>query len=91
MREPAVKSESSDEDEVERLLGKRALFTMAEIHEMGGPSPQLLHRARRAGMITFVKNGARSDLTRATTKRILLKGLGPISFLYGKGGAKKSA
>ena len=58
---------------------------------MGGPSAQMLHRARRAGMITFVKSGASSGISRATVKRIFLEGLGPISFLYGKGDEKKSA
>jgi hypothetical protein len=91
MREPAVKPKSPDEDEVDRLLGKRALFKMSEVRAMGGPSPPTLYRAAREGLIELVKNGSSSDLTRGTVKRILLEGLGPIPFLYGKEGAKKSA
>jgi hypothetical protein len=91
MGKPAVKPESADEIEVERLLGKRALFKMSEIRGMGGPSVPTLQRAAREGLITVVRNGASADLTRATVKRIFLEGLGPISFLYGKEGAKKSA
>jgi hypothetical protein len=88
---PAVKPENADEAEVERLLGKRALFKMREVTEMGGPSVPTLQRARRQGKIEVVRNGVSADLTRATVKLILTKGLGPISFLYGKEGAKKSA
>ena len=91
MRKPAVKPKSPDEDEVDRLLGKRALFKMAEVREMGGPSPLTLYRAAREGLIELVKNGSSSDLTRGTVKRILLEGLGPIPFLYGKDGENKSA
>ena len=90
MRKPAVQPESPDETEVDRLLGKRALFKMAEVRAMGGPSVPTLHRAARAGLIKVVRNGSSSDLTRATVKRILLEGLGPISFLYGKGGEKSA-
>ena len=64
---------------------------MAEVRAMGGPSPPTLYRAAREGLIDLVKNGSSSDLTRATVKRILLEGLGPIPFLYGKESAKKSA
>jgi hypothetical protein len=91
MRKPAVKPKSPDEDEVDRLLGKRALFKMSEVRELGGPSPPTLYRAAREGLIELVKNGSSSDLTRGTVKRILLEGLGPILFLYGKDGEKKSA
>ena len=91
MRKPAVKPESRDEEEVERLLGERALFKMREVTVLGGPSVPTLQRAVREGKIRVVKNGASADLTRATVKLILTKGVGPISFLYGKGGAKKSA
>jgi hypothetical protein len=91
MRKPAVEPDSPDEEEVERLLGKRALFKMREVTEMGGPSVPTQQRAARQGLIRVVRNGASADLTRATVKQILTKGLGPISFLYGKEGAKKSA
>jgi hypothetical protein len=90
MRKPAVPPNSRDEDEVDRLLGKRALFKMAEIQEMGGPSVQTQQRARRQGLLRAVKNGANSDIPRAEAKRIFLEGLGPISFLYGKGGEKSA-
>jgi hypothetical protein len=84
MQTPVVKPTTPDEDEVDRLLGRRALFKMREVTEMGGPSPPTLYRAAREGLITFVKNGSSSDLTRATVKKILLQGLGPIPFLYGE-------
>jgi hypothetical protein len=78
-----------DEIEVDRLLGDRALVKLDALQPMGGPSRPTLHRAQRAGMIEFVKNGRSSDLTRATAKRILLKGLGPIPFAYGKQGQSR--
>ena len=91
MRKPAVKPENADEAEVDHLLGKRALFKMREVTDMGGPSVPTLQRAARQGKFEVVRNGVSADLTRATVKLILTKGLGPISFLYGKEGAKKSA
>ena len=91
MRKPADPPRSRDEEELDRLFGKKAAFKMAEIEEMGGPSVQMQHRARRQGLLKVVKNGANSDIPRAEAKRIFLEGLGPISFLYGKGGEKKSA
>jgi hypothetical protein len=72
------------EVDVDRLLGDKALFKLWELQPLGGPSRPTLHRAARAGMIEVIKNGTRSSLTRATAKQILLKGLGPVPFLYGK-------
>ena len=51
---------------MDRLLGKRALFKMAEVHAMGGPSPPTLYRAAREGLIELVNNGSSSDLTART-------------------------
>jgi hypothetical protein len=90
MGKPTFKPGDPKEEEVDRLLGKGALFKMRWVTEMGGPSVPTLQRARRQGLLEVVKNGARTDLPRAEVKRIFLKGLGPISFLYGKG-AKESA
>ena len=64
---------------------------MREVTEMGGPSVPTQQRAAREGLIKVIKNGASADLTRATVKRILTEGLGPIPFLYGKQGEKKAA
>jgi hypothetical protein len=80
-----------DEIEVDSLLGKKALFRLNELQPMGGPSEPTLWRARREGLIEFVRNGKINSLTRATAKRILLYGIGPVSFLYGKKGAAKRA
>ena len=62
---PAVKPESADEAEVERLLGKRALFKMREVTEMGGPSVPTLQRAARQGKIEVVRNGVKRRPHRA--------------------------
>jgi hypothetical protein len=80
-----------DEIEVDRLLGKKALFRLSELQPMGGPSEPTLWRAWREGLIEFVRNGKVNSLTRATTKHILLCGIGPVSFLYGKKGEAKRA
>ena len=64
MREPAVKPKSPDEDEVDRLLGKRALFKMSEVRAMGGPSPPTLYRAAREGLIESSRT-AQAPISRA--------------------------
>ena len=84
-----VKLKSLDEEETDHVLGPKLLFSFDEIHEMGGPTRQTLTRAANEKLFEVVRNGASVRVTRATAKQILLKGLGPISFLYGKGRAKK--
>jgi hypothetical protein len=66
------------DDDLERLLGDKALFDLRAPQTLGGPSQPTLNRARRAGLLPVVKNGNRTLLTRATVKRILTEGLGPI-------------
>ena len=44
----------------------------------------VIFRARRAGMLELVDVGGRTKISRATMKRLLLKGLGAGSFYYGK-------
>jgi hypothetical protein len=75
MKNPADPARETD---IDRLLGKKALFNMRELKPLGGPSSPTLYRARRAGIIETVQNGGRTTLTRATVKRILLEGLGSI-------------
>jgi hypothetical protein len=77
------------EKEVDELLGPRALIPIGDMQRYGGPSPQTLHRAERAGKIELVRNGQRTSLTRALAKFILIDGLGPIDFLYGQQGERK--
>jgi hypothetical protein len=77
-------AKTRDEIEVDRLLGDRALIKLDALRELGGPSPQTLYRAAREGLIKIVKNGHNSAMTRATAKRILIDGLGPVTFTYGK-------
>jgi hypothetical protein len=86
----ASKLGNADVAEFDWLLGDKALVKLTEVHRLGGPSVPTLHRAARAGLIKFVKNGSSTDLTRATAKHILLEGLGPIPFLYGKQGEKSA-
>jgi hypothetical protein len=81
---------SPDEIEVDRLLGNLALVKLSALKPMGGPSEPTLYRARREGKIKFVKNGKNNALTRATAKRILLEGLGEVSFKYGKQAAQRT-
>jgi hypothetical protein len=80
---------SPDEIEVDRLLGDRALIKLDDLQPMGGPSRPTLHRAFRDGMIRIIKVGKSSAISRATAKRILLEGLPPIEFAYGKQGEKR--
>ena len=81
---------SPDEIEVDRLLGNLALVKLSALQSMGGPSQPTLYRAQREGLIKFVKNGKNNALTRATAKRILLEGLGEVSFVYGKQAAQRT-
>jgi hypothetical protein len=83
--------ENSAEAEVDRLLGDKALIKLDALQPLGGPSRPTLQRAAKAGMIELVHNGSSSNMTRATAKHILLRGLGPIPFLYGKQGMAKLA
>jgi hypothetical protein len=64
--------------DLDRLLGDKLLFNLGAPQALGGPSKPSIYRARKAGLIEFVKNGNRSMLTRATMKKILIEGLGPI-------------
>jgi hypothetical protein len=75
---------SPDEIEVDRLLGDRALIKLDDLQAMGGPSRPTLHRAFHSGLIKLIKVGKSSAISRATAKRILLEGLPPIEFVYGK-------
>jgi hypothetical protein len=77
---PSVKS--PEEEEIDRILGGRALFDIDDPQKFGGPSPPVLYRARRAGMIEMIEVGGRTKLSRATMKRLLLKGLGRVDFYY---------
>jgi hypothetical protein len=79
------------EAELDRILGDRALFKLKSLQQFGGPSTQTLYRAAKLGIIQLVKNGSSTDLTRETAKRILLYGLGPIPFVYGKQAEAKIA
>ena len=80
---------SPDEVEVDRLLGDRALIKLNDLQPLGGPSRQKLHRAIHSGLIKLIKVGKSSAISRATAKRILLEGLPPIEFVYGKQAEKK--
>jgi hypothetical protein len=89
---PPVKS--PEEEEIDRLLGDLALFDIADAKKFGGPSVPVIFRARRAGMIELVDVGGRTKISRATMKRLLIKGLGRVDFYYANSkpnGAKKSA
>jgi hypothetical protein len=65
-------------DDIDALLGDKALFTLDEPAKYGGPSRPTLFRARKAGILPVVKNGSLTRITRATMKRILVEGLGHI-------------
>ena len=73
---------SVEEEEIDRLLGDRALFDITDAQKFGGPSPPVVFRARRAGMIELVDVGGRTKISRATMKRLLLKGRGRVDFYY---------
>ena len=89
-RESVAPVKSAEEEEIDRLLGDRALFDVGDPQKFGGPSPQVLYRARRAGMIETVEMGGLTKLSRATMKRLLLKGLARVP-LYYPGMKSKSA
>jgi hypothetical protein len=66
------------EAEIDRLLGDKLLFGMTAPQAFGGPSPATLYRAVRANIFPVVRNGGRTQITRATMKKILLEGVGYI-------------
>jgi hypothetical protein len=80
-----------DEIEVDQLLGDRALIKLDALQALGGPSRPTLHRAIRGGLIKLVKVGKSSAISRTTAKEILLRGLPPITFQYGKAGVRQAA
>jgi hypothetical protein len=88
MSAPVAPTPSPQEVEIDRLLGDRALFNITDLQKFGGPSSPVLYRARRAGMIELVDAGGRTKISRATVKRILIEGLGRITFNYGGKQAK---
>jgi hypothetical protein len=65
-------------DDLDRLLGNKALFDLQAPKTFGGPSSPTLYRALRAGLFPVVKNGNRTRITRETMKMILREGLGRI-------------
>jgi hypothetical protein len=75
-------AKSPEEVEIDRVLGDRALFDVTDPQKFGGPSPPVIYRARRAGMIELVDVGGRTKISRATMKRLLLEGLGRVDFYY---------
>ena len=80
--EPLPIAKSPEEEEIDRLLGDLALFDIPDAKKFGGPSPPVIFRARHAGMIELVDVGGRTKISRATMKRLLLKGLGRVDFYY---------
>jgi hypothetical protein len=88
---PPAKSAEEEEAEVDRLLGDQLLFNVDDPQKRGGPSPQVIFRARRAGLIELVDMGGLTKLSRATMKLIMMKGLPRIPFLYGKQGTEQAA
>jgi hypothetical protein len=65
-------------DDIDTILGDRALFSLEDPRKYGGPSKPTLHRAIRAGVLPVVKNGRLTRLTRETMKKILTEGIGRI-------------
>jgi hypothetical protein len=82
-------AKSPEEVEIDRILGDQALFDIDDPQKFGGPSPPVLYRARRAGMIETVPSGGRTKLSRATMKSLLLEGLGRVDFYYPNSKPKK--
>ena len=58
---------------------------MPEAQEFGGPSPSVVYRAARCGMIELTRIGGNTKIPRSEMKRILLDGLGRVPFVYEKG------
>jgi hypothetical protein len=75
---PEIEDQGDRDADLDRLLGDKLLFDLTAPQTYGGPSKPSIYRARDAGLVEFVKNGNRSMLTRATMKKILTTGLGPI-------------
>ena len=75
---PDIDAQDEPGADLERILGDKLLFDLRAPQAFGGPSSPTLYRALNAGLLPVVKNGNRTMLTRATMKKILLKGLGAI-------------
>ena len=79
------------EADLDGLLGPRALFKIPEAKTFGGPSPAVIYRAEKAGLIELTRIGGATHISRALMKRILLDGFGRVSFVYEKGKAAEEA
>ena len=53
---------AEEEAEIDRLLGDQLLFDVDEPQKRGGPSPPVIFRAERAGLIELLRNGGRTKL-----------------------------
>jgi hypothetical protein len=68
-----------DRDDLDRLLGDRALFTLKEASETLRISPPSLYRAMRLSRIPYVMNGNRRMFTRSVMKHLLREGVGRLA------------
>lgn len=86
-----TRARAAAEAELDALLGPRALFKIPEAKTFGGPSPAVVYRAEKAGLIELTRIGGATHISRALMKRILLDGLGRVSFVYEKEKASEAA
>jgi hypothetical protein len=82
--DPALRAYTSMPDEeaeedLNRILGDKALFKLNEVSRTLRVSMPTLYRGMRTGRIPFVWVGSRRALTRPVLKRLLREGIGPIS------------
>jgi hypothetical protein len=71
--------DSGQGDDLDRLLGDRAIFMLREASEKLRISVPSLYRGMRLGRIPYVMNGNRRMLTRPVMKRLLREGVGQLA------------
>jgi excisionase family DNA binding protein len=74
----ALAQNEADED-LDRILGSRALFPIRVAAELLNVSMPTMYRAMGKGVLPFVKNGNRRNITRPVMKNRLREGLGPLA------------
>jgi hypothetical protein len=67
------------EDDIDRILGSRALFTLREAVDLLRVSPPTMYRAMRQRRVEYVMSCNRRQIKRLEMKRLLRNGLGPLA------------
>jgi hypothetical protein len=62
---------------VHQVLGNKTLFSVGEFAKNAGKSIPWTYRMMAAGLVPYVINGGRREVTRPVMVRVMTKGVGP--------------